>query len=148
MTTTHPKPEALISTPAEAAQCPPCMADYDARWDQTRGYEGWSTEDRAEFAGPMPTCSRFDALPGEAFAHCNLCGSTDLVDTRSPFEVLAEAVANVALVKGDDEASILRRFDRQDVVERVRSIAAQADPGHCSDCTTWATRAAVQGVRF
>lgn len=155
-TTTHP--EALISTPAEDAQCPACWAEYKYALDRLE-------QDPGLYPAPaFPTCSRFEAEAGTAeFPHCDVCGSTDLVDLRSPFQVLAEAVANIEAVAPVVEASSVlsflsdearaeivasTRLHRMDVAERVRAIAAQADPGHCSDCTTWAVRVAVGGVRF
>lgn len=106
--TTTTKPEALITTPTD--ECLAC-----ARYEE------------------FGTARRFAE---NEFAHCGLCGSSDLVDTRSPFEVLAEARRNVAAVEGDDEAAILRRWDREDVVRRVEAVVAASGltADHCSDC--------------
>lgn len=123
------KPEALLTTPAENAECPRCTADALA------------------YGEPLPTASRF--APTE-FAHCDSCGSTDLVDTRSPFTVLREALANIETVEATvnaapalaalsqearDQIIASTRMARMDVAESVRRIAAAAaDPAHCGEC--------------
>ena len=125
--TSMTKPEALLTTPADNAECPKCMADFLA---------DFLDPVRADLAGPYPTCSRFSS--GE-FAHCDLCGSTDLVDTRSPWEVLREAEANVAQAIRDGLATEIV-WGRRDVADRVKDLAAQVPADHCSDCRRFARR--------
>lgn len=148
MTTTNPP--AILTTPAESAQCPSCWADYKHALDRRE----WDPTYPAEY----PTCSRFSE---NEFAHCDRCGSTDLLDTRSVFEVLAEAIANLeapldyrskpVYAALSDEAvaqtEASARMARYDVVANLRRLAEEASPGHCSDCTTQAVRASVALVR-
>lgn len=101
------RPEALITTPTEAAYCPDC--------DQYGG---------ARFESDRPT-----------FAHCPQCGSTCLLDQRSPFEVLADARLNAFALDLDPGV----RMERQDVVERVKKVC-EASLCSCSDCASWRRR--------
>lgn len=115
---TTPKPLALISTPTENAECSECA--------------------RLDYDGVSPAARRFS--PTE-FAHCSGCGSTDLVDTRSPWTVLAEAKANVVAAReaGMDPGII---WGREDVVLAVAKIAAQVSPDHCGECMASARKVA------
>lgn len=155
MTNATTKPEALLTTPAEDAQCPECWRRYLADLDWVESFP----EDEHAIRPVRPTCSRFSP---EEFAHCDVCGSTSLVDVRSPFRVLAEAIENAkAEIDFSDHPvfsglspvalagiEATARMERMDVVERVRAIASATPAGHCSDCTTWAARVVVTGVRF
>lgn len=100
-------PEALITTPDHNSHCEDC--------------------------GTLGRRCPGDSL-GASFAHCPSCGSTDLVDDRSPFEVLIEAHRNWVAVLPVDERSAMRKMDRFDTMRRVAKIAAEADPQHCGDC--------------
>lgn len=100
----------LITTPAEVAYCDRCD-QYGAR-----------------FPGDVRT-----------FPHCSSCGSTDLADTRSVFEVLAEA----RILAAEDGIDVYRKMDRDDVAWRLEVQAADADPTHCSDCASWARKVRV-----
>lgn len=155
--TSHAKPEALISTPAEFAECPRCHADWFAGWEAYAELADLYPEDYPMAAAPAaPTCSRFGGAIVE-FAHCDTCGSTDLVDTRSPFEVYMEAVANIDKASEVYYASALAimsdtvremavaqaRLERMDVVERVGRFLEDADKSHCSDCIHHSVRVSV-----
>lgn len=155
--TTSPQAPAILTTPAEAAKCAPCFENYLAQleWFEADAAHGYATE----AARPaFPTCSRFS--PAE-FAHCDLCGSTDLLDTRSVFEVLTDALDLLAAPLGyrdlpvyaalSDEAvagiEAQARMGRYDVVANLRRLAETADPGHCSDCVGQAVKASVALVK-
>jgi hypothetical protein len=101
---------ALLTTPAEAAYCATC-----------------------ESAGTRHAGDRL----GSTFPHCPVCGSTDLADTRSIFEVLHEARA-LLLEAELLEADPYRIMGRRDDVAALELIAAGTDPTHCGDCATWA----------
>lgn len=117
--TTFRRPAALISTPAENSWCEAC---------QVQGVRYAS-----EF-GPA------------SFAHCPSCGSTDLVDDRSPFEVAAEALENwTATAKGDDPHLAMARYDAAEAAVRS-AVAAEAD--HCGDCATQYARLRILAIRL
>lgn len=111
MNATTTKPEALVSSPDHATICPDCLATGE------------------RYPGEDPSAARY-------FAHCPQCGTTDLLDVRSPFEVLGEAVRNAEAAGLDPVV----RLGRLDVVERVRRVALKANPDHCSDCHLHAYR--------
>lgn len=100
------KCETLLTTPAENAYCPDCKEHSGTRHPGTTA----------------------------TFPHCKLCGSTSLLDDRSPWEILFEAKALAARPGLDVEI----RWGRQDAVERIARQAAEADaadPDHeCMDC--------------
>lgn len=108
MTSTQ-RPEALISSPADNTRCDECeLRSFEERIIHGVRYEGET----------------------ESFAHCPECGSTELTDDRSPFEVLREAWANYQASTTPEQG--INRFD---VVVRVAAIADKADRDHCEDCT-------------
>lgn len=109
------RPEALVSSPAENTRCDNC--------------ERLAFEERVIHGVRYPGDVR-----GVTFAHCPECGSTDLTDDRSPFEVLAEAIAN-----WEAATDVEVKMGRFDVVFRVAAV--EGDPEHCSDCHAFAARA-------
>lgn len=102
------KPYALITTPAEASQCPECRDDQD-----------------------FPVVGiRYPDAPN-TYPHCPVCGTTSLIDTRSPWEVMAEALKLVD-EPGIDPGLKMQRRDNLDEICRV--AVAVADDCQCMDC--------------
>ena len=119
-----PKPEALLTTPSECTWCPLC---------ERAGVRFFEAGD------PTPN----DEPMNPEFAHCPECGSTELLDVRSPFEVLAEANRNAC----DGTIDPGLRMARQDVAFRVAAIVSSIPADHldgCDDCRRWAR---IVGVR-
>lgn len=94
--------ETLLTTPAENAYCPDCNSHSGTRY------------------------------PGDTatFPHCKLCGSTGLLDDRSPWEVLAEARRLAAEPDLDPHIHL----GRLDAVERIKRIAEAETDCECMDC--------------
>jgi hypothetical protein len=101
---------ALVTTPAANSHCDDCERLADALVTGIR-YPG----DRA------------------TFPHCPSCGSTDLRDDRSPWEIAHEARVNAMAAEG------VLRWDRLDVADRVLRVAV-ASTCACGDCQDWRRR--------
>lgn len=92
-----PKPQALLTTPADAAWCSECEVSG------------------IRYGGDVRT-----------YPHCPLCGTTDLLDTRSPWEVLAEAKGLVQEAL-DKNLPVETYMSRQDTAHEVARVAALSD---------------------
>lgn len=111
--------EALVSTPAEFTECRECGS--------------WN-DDRTFFQPAIGVRYPGDEA-GRYFAHCPECGTTDLIDVRSPWEILAEAKRNVAAPGIDVET----RWNREDIASRIEALSADFPAAdHCSDCRRFA----------
>lgn len=120
MTTSTATIPASIATPAEATTCPKCERFVD------EGEGFWVPVTGVRYEGDTNT-----------YAHCPECGRTDLLDTRSPFEALADA--RRLLAEATDVHVSMVRFD---LVEAIERVTATADPAHCADCRRFAPLAA------